>query len=461
MERPPSLPAEIFKAYDIRGVVGRTLTPQLVYFIGKALGSEIRAGGGEAVAVGRDGRLSGPALTEALIQGLLATGCTVHEVGLVPTGALYFAIEHLGTGSGVMVTGSHNPPDYNGFKMVVGGRTLAGEDIQRLKARIENGDFVDGEGRREQVDILPAYIDRIAEDVRLARPLKVVVDCGNGAAAAVAGELFTRLGCDLETLYCEVDGRFPHHHPDPAQPENLRDLIERVQTTGADVGLAFDGDGDRLGVVSPDGEIIWPDRQMILFARDVLERHPGATLIYDIKCSTHLGRAIAEAGGTPLMWRTGHSLIKAKLKETGAPLAGEMSGHIFFKDRWYGFDDGLYAGARLLEILSRDPRPPREVFAGLPDMVNTPELRLDLPEGTQHAFMERLLAVADFPDGEVTTIDGLRVDFEDGWGLVRASNTTPCLVIRFEGRDAAALERIQTRFRELFARLDPDLELPF
>ncbi len=455
------LPPEIFKAYDIRGIVGRQLDPQRVYFIGKALGAELRAGGGQEIVVGRDGRLSGPPLAEALMQGLQASGCHVVDVGQVPTGALYFAVEHRGCGAGVMVTGSHNPPDYNGFKMVLHGRTLAGEDIQRLRHRIEAGDFVDGHGRREPLDLLPAYQARICDDVRLARPLQVVVDCGNGVAGAVAPALFEALGCRVTPLYCEVDGRFPNHHPDPSQPENLTDLIARVRETGADLGLAFDGDGDRLGVVAPDGEIIWPDRQMILFARDVLARHPGAPIIYDIKCSTHLGRAIEAAGGRPLMWKTGHSLIKAKLKETGAPLAGEMSGHIFFKDRWYGFDDGLYAGARLLEILARDPRPTAEVFAELPDMVNTPELRLELPEGSQHAFMERLLAVADFPDGQVTTIDGLRVDFEDGWGLVRASNTTPCLVIRFEGRDQAALERIQDRFRALFRQLDPELTLPF
>ncbi len=457
----PRIPDEIFKAYDIRGIVGRSLTPQLVYFIGKALGSEVLAAGDTRIAVGRDGRLSGPALSEALIQGLISTGCQVEEIGLVPTGALYFAIEHLGTGSGVIVTGSHNPPDYNGFKMVIAGRTLAGEDIQRLKRRIETGELSEGSGRREKRDILEAYLERIANDIHLARPLKVVVDCGNGAAAAAAPELFRRLGCELDCLYCEVDGRFPHHHPDPSQPENLQDLIQRVRERGADIGLAFDGDGDRVGVIAPDGEIIWPDRQMILYARDVLSRHPGAEIIYDIKCSTHLGRAIEAAGGKPLMWKTGHSLIKAKLKETGAPLAGEMSGHIFFKDRWYGFDDGLYAAARLLEILARDPRPTLEVFAELPDMVNTPELRLELPEGSQHAFMERLLAEAHFPDGQLTTIDGLRVDFDDGWGLVRASNTTPCLVIRFEGRDQATLEHIQERFRALFQRLDPQLQLPF
>ncbi len=457
----PNLPDEIFKAYDIRGVIGRSLTPQLVYFIGKALGSEIIATGNPRIAVGRDGRLSGPALSEALIQGLISTGCHVHEIGLVPTGALYFAIEHLGTGSGVMVTGSHNPPDYNGFKMVIAGRTLAGDDIQRIKHRIENGELHEGHGQREKHDILEAYIQRITDDVHLARPLKVVIDCGNGAAGVAAPELFRRLGCDLECLYCEVDGRFPHHHPDPSQPENLQDLIDRVRERGADIGLAFDGDGDRVGVIAPDGEIIWPDRQMILYARDVLSRHPGAEIIYDIKCSTHLGHAIEAAGGRPLMWKTGHSLIKAKLKETGAPLAGEMSGHIFFKDRWYGFDDGLYAAARLLEILARDPRPVAEILAELPNMENTPELRLELPEGSQHAFMERLLAKAHFPDGRLTTIDGLRVDFDDGWGLVRASNTTPCLVIRFEGRDQAALERIQARFRALFQSLDPELELPF
>lgn len=456
-----ALPPEIFKAYDIRGIVGRSLTPEIVERIGQAIGSEAIARGSRQFAVGRDGRLSGPELVAALARGLNRAGCDVIDIGQVPTPVLYFATHHLGTGSGVSVTGSHNPPDYNGLKIMIAGETLSGDAIQDLRRRLERDDLAHGEGRVSQVDVKQAYMDRIAGDVKLARPMRVAADCGNGVAGAVAPALLKRLGCELTELYCEVDGNFPNHHPDPSKPENLADLIATVKGGGYDIGLAFDGDGDRLGVVTPAGDIVWADRQMILYARDVLERNPGAKIIYDVKCSRTLDADIRKHGGEPIMWKTGHSLIKAKLKESGALLAGEMSGHIFFKERWYGFDDGLYAAARLLELLSRDTRSPTEIFGSLPNTVNTPELNLKFAEGEHHAVIKELVEHASFPDAKVTTIDGLRADFADGFGLVRASNTTPVLVLRFEGDTPAALERIQARFRELLKSVRPELALPF
>ena len=453
--------AEIFKAYDIRGIVGKTIDEPTVYAIGQSIGSEARARGVGALVIARDGRLSGPVLSAALAGGVRAAGCDVIDVGMVPTPVLYFAAEHLKTGSGVMVTGSHNPPDYNGLKIVVGGETLSGEAIQALRRRIERGDYASGSGTQRAVDIVPDYIDRIVGDVDLKRPLKLVVDCGNGVAGAVAPRLFRALGCEVEALYCEVDGHFPNHHPDPSQPENLVDLVRAVKASGADLGLAFDGDGDRLGVVDSRGEVIWPDRQMMLYAADVLSRHPGAEIIFDVKCSRHLAREIEAHGGRALMWRTGHSLIKTKMKESGALLAGEMSGHIFFKERWYGFDDALYTAARLLEILAKRSEPTADVFAALPNAVSTPELRVELAEGEQFAFMERFLTQAAFPDAEITTIDGLRADYDDGWGLVRASNTTPSLILRFEANSDTALKRIMTRFREVMLGVNPGLHLPF
>ncbi len=458
---PVKVHTEIFKAYDIRGIVDESLTEDMVYAIGRAFGSEAQAQNQARVCVARDGRLSGPRLLQALIDGLLASGVDVVNVGQVPTPVLYFSTFALDTDTGIMLTGSHNPPQYNGLKMVIGGVTLSGETIQRLRARIEQEDFVAGQGNYREEDVSEAYLKHIVGDVKLARPLKIAVDAGNGVSGELAPMLFRALGCEVDELFCEIDGNFPNHHPDPSQPETLTTLIERVTGGDYDVGFAFDGDGDRLGVISPDGEIIWPDRQMILYARDILDRQPGAEIIFDIKCSRNLGQAIAEAGGRPLMWKTGHSLVKAKLKETGAPLAGEMSGHIFFKERWFGFDDALYTGARLLEILSHTDDT-LALFQALPDAVNTPELRLEFErDGEHHAFMEKLLARAHFPDAELTTIDGLRADFDHGWGLVRASNTTPCLVIRFEGDDSAAMSAIQERFRHLFLDLDADLKLPF
>ncbi|MFP5344545.1 MAG: phosphomannomutase/phosphoglucomutase [Gammaproteobacteria bacterium] len=455
------IPETIFKAYDIRGIVGKTLTAEIVREIGRAIGSEARARRQDTVVVGRDGRLSGPEFAKSLSEGLRAAGVNVIDIGMAPTPVLYFATHHLNTGSGVAITGSHNPPDYNGIKIVLGGETLSGEAISALRTRIVQGDLTQGAGAWKSVDVAPDYIARVTSDVRLARPLKIVVDCGNGVAGMLAPRVLRALGCEVTELFCEVDGRFPNHHPDPSQPENLEDLIRAVKSGGAELGLAFDGDGDRLGVVTAEGRVIWPDRQLMLYAADVLSRNPGATVIYDVKCTRNLARVITGHGGRPLMWKTGHSLIKAKMKETGALLAGEMSGHVFFKERWYGFDDGLYTAARLLEILSRDTRHPGAVFNALPETVNTPELKLEMREGEHFKLMQRLQESADFPGAKLTTLDGVRADFEDGWGLARPSNTTPTVIIRFEAENKAALARIQNEFRAALLKLDPDLKLPF
>ncbi len=457
----PLPPAEIFKAYDIRGIVGITLTAEHATLIGKALGSEAIARGLKKIAFARDGRLSGPELGQALVKGLMDTGIDVIDVGMVPTPLLYFAAAEAAEASGVMLTGSHNPPDYNGFKMVLGGETLSTDTIQALRQRIEKSDFRQGKGNYSTMPVIDKYIQRVSSDVKLKRPLKVVIDCGNGVAGAVAPKLFKSLGCELVELYCDVDGKFPNHHPDPSKPENLQDLIEAVKINKADLGFAFDGDGDRLGVISSDGNVIWPDRLMMLFAADVISRNPGAQIIYDIKCSSNLTKVIWEKGGEPVMWKTGHSLIKAKMKQSGALLAGEMSGHIFFKERWYGFDDGLYSGARLLEILANDVRQPRVVFSTLPDAVNTPELNVQMVEGEHHKFIDKLIDQADFGDANVTMIDGIRVDYADGWGLVRASNTTPVLVLRFEGTSKEAMKRVQDAFRIQIHAVDPTIKLPF
>jgi phosphomannomutase / phosphoglucomutase len=452
----------IFRAYDIRGIVGESLTPEVVTQVGQAIGSEAAAQNQDKVVVARDGRLSGPELIEALMTGLEMAGREVINIGMVPTPVLYFATYYLKTGSGVMLTGSHNPPNYNGLKIMIAENALSGDAIQRLKERIETGDLISSSGSRHTSDIHHAYISHIHKDIKLARPFKVVVDCGNGVAGVIAPHLLHALGCEVVKLFCEVDGHFPNHHPDPSMPENLEDLKKAVQTEGADLGLAFDGDGDRLGVVDAKGRVIWPDRQMILYATDLLTRHPGAQIIYDVKCSRHLANAIQQHGGDPLMWKTGHSFIKSKIKETGALLGGEMSGHIFFKERWYGFDDALYTAARLLEILSKDSRPPEQVFAALPDAVNTPELKLELAQfGEHYELMDKIRASFQFEGAKLATIDGIRADFTDGWGLVRASNTTPCLVIRFEADNQAALERIQEQFRQQFLAIDNSLTLPF
>jgi len=457
-----SLPhPEIFKAYDIRGIVGQSLTPDIVEQIGQAIGTEALAAGDNAVVVGRDGRLSGPAISSALMDGICATGCHAVDIGVVPTPLTYFATHALKIGSAVSVTGSHNPPDYNGLKVMIGTHTLAADRIQDLRQRIEDQDFAVGVGERRAQDVVPEYLDRVVGDIQMKRPLRVVTDCGNGVAGMVAPQLMRDIGCDVIELFSEVDGTFPNHHPDPSVADNLASLIETVHHEKADLGLAFDGDGDRLGVVTDTGQVIWPDRQMILFARDILSRNPGAKIIYDVKCTRLLPEAIERAGGEALMWKTGHSFIKAKLRETGGAFGGEMSGHLFFKERWYGFDDALYAAARLCEVLSGDSRLPSTVFAEIPDTVNTPELRIEMQEGEHHALIRELVAQGDFSGGELCNIDGVRVDFEDGFGLARASNTTPTVILRFEADTKPALRRIQNLYREQMLALRPELALPF
>ncbi len=451
-----TLSPSIFKAYDIRGIVPSTLNEDVAHALGLAFGAAALRAGEREVAVGRDGRLSGPALGAALVRGLTAAGVDVVDIGLATTPMLYFAASTLCT-SGIQVTGSHNPRDYNGFKMVLAGRAIHGDEIQALRRAMEQGTpAAAAPGRVRNVNILLPYRDRIVSDIRLTRPMRVVVDCGNGVAGASAPAILRALGCEVTELFSEVDGNFPNHHPDPSKPENLRDLIAALQAGNAELGLAFDGDGDRLGIVTRAGHTIYPDRQMMLFARDVLSRVPGGTIVYDVKCSQRLAPAIREAGGKPLMFKTGHSLIKARMKEVDSPLGGEMSGHIFFKERWYGFDDGTYAAARLLEILSRHADP-GAVLEGLPTSFSTPELNVRCAEGEPHALVERLVATARFASpAEVSTIDGVRVDWPDGFGLIRASNTTPVLVLRFEGHTADALHRIEADMLALLRSVKPD-----
>lgn len=458
-------PPEIFKAYDIRGIVGKSLSDEGVRLIGQALGTELLAlsklGRQPEIVIGRDGRLSGPGLAEALGAGIRASGVDVVDIGMCATPIAYFAAHHLGCGSAVAVTGSHNPPEYNGLKMVLDGTTLSGEAIQRLRQRIESGDLARGAGRYRKAEIRDAYLDRIVSDVHLARPMKVAVDCGNGVAGATAGELYRRLGCEVLELYCEVDGRFPNHHPDPSNPENLKDLVALVRRQSAEIGLAFDGDGDRLGVVTANGQVIFPDRQLMLFAKDVLSRQPGAEVIYDVKCTRNLAPWIRRHGGVPSLWKTGHSLIKARMRERKAALAGEMSGHVFFVERWYGFDDAQYAGARLLEILSKT-KDATATLNALPDSVSTPELHLKLAEGEPHRLIESLQKHAAFPGAtDIIRLDGLRVEYDDGFGLARASNTTPVVVLRFEADDQAGLDRIKSEFRRVLRSAKPDAALPF
>ncbi|MBB3233049.1 phosphomannomutase/phosphoglucomutase [Halomonas stenophila] len=462
LDTATTVPASIFRAYDIRGIVDDTLTEPGVETIGRAIGSEARARGESSVIVARDGRLSGPRMLAALTRGLTATGCDVIDIGMVPTPVLYYATHVLeGTTSGVMVTGSHNPPDYNGFKIVLGGETLSGEAITDLYRRLQQDDLAEGRGEVREEDVREAYLARILGDVSLARPLKAVVDCGNGVAGELGPQLVERLGAETVPLFAEIDGTFPNHHPDPGKPENLEDLIRTVRETGADIGLAFDGDGDRLGVITPKGKLIYPDHLMMAFAEDMLSRNRDARVIFDVKCTGNLARVIDEAGGTPEMWRTGHSLIKARMKETGAQLAGEMSGHIFFKERWYGFDDGLYGAARLLEILSRQGDDADTFFERYPQDIGTPEINITVTDETKFDLVDRLAREGDFgEDGVKTTLDGIRVDYPDGWGLCRASNTTPVLVLRFEGKDDAALARIRGRFAAALEQVAPALELP-
>ena len=455
------LPQEIFKAYDIRGIVDKSLTETVTEQIGQAIGTEATLAGDRSVVIGRDGRLSGPSLATALSEGIRSTGCDVVDIGMVPTPVTYFATHHLETGSAVSITGSHNPPEYNGLKVMIAGETLAGDRIQMLRKRIEEQDLLSGNGSHHQESVTEAYVARITGDITLQRPLKVVLDCGNGVGGSIAPRVLKEIGCDVTELFSDVDGTFPNHHPDPSQLENLNDLIEMVITKKADFGMALDGDGDRLGVVSATGDIIFADRQLLLFARDVLSRHPGAEIIYDVKCSKVLPDAIRESGGLPTMWKTGHSFIKAKLKESGAILAGEMSGHIFFKERWYGFDDGIYAAARLCELLSAQDDPPTAVFKSIPELVSTPELRLEMEEGEHHALVEQFVRNARFPTGEICTIDGIRVDFKTGFGLARASNTTSTVILRFEADRQQQLTEIQEQFRTQLLALRPELNLPF
>jgi phosphomannomutase len=452
--------ASIFKAYDIRGVVPSTIDEPVAEALGLAFGTEARRQGEQTVAVGRDGRLSGPALSAALIRGLVAAGVEVIDIGLATTPMLYFAAATL-CRSGIQVTGSHNPKDYNGFKMVLAGRAIYGDDIQALRHTMEAESHQRAEGGRVRtVDVADIYRDRIVGDVTLARPMKIVMDCGNGVAGASAPALFRALGCEVIELFSEVDGSFPNHHPDPSKPENLQDLIRTLRETDAELGLAFDGDGDRLGIVTRDGQNIYPDRQMILFAQDVLSRVPGGNILFDVKCSQRLAPAIEAAGGVAHMYKTGHSLIKARMKELDSPLGGEMSGHIFFKERWYGFDDGSYAGARLLEILSRSPDA-NAVLNALPTSHSTPELNVACAEGEPHAVVNQLVSLAAkhpalAAPAKVSTIDGVRVDWPDGFGLIRASNTTPVLVLRFEGHTLEALHRIEAVMLALLLQAKPD-----
>jgi phosphomannomutase/phosphoglucomutase len=453
----------IFRAYDIRGVVGQTLDASVARLIGRAIGSAMQAKGLREIVVGRDGRESGLDLAKALIEGLRATGRDVIDIGLAPTPLTYFAAYQFRTGSCVVVTGSHNPPDYNGFKIVLGDETLSGDSIQALYASIAEDRLhqAASQGALQVREVAEDYIRRIAEDVQLERKLKIAVDCGNGVAGMLAPEVLEAIGAEVAPIYCEVDGKFPNHHPDPSDPKNLVDLIQMVARMDADLGVAFDGDGDRLGVVTRKGEIIYPDRVLMLLAADVLERNPGAMILYDVKCTGHLAAHILRHGGSPLMWKTGHSLIKAKMKETGAELAGEMSGHFFFKERWYGFDDGIYAAARLLEILATHEQTPDEIFATLPKGFSTPELKVPMAEGANHDFVDRFRDRAKFDGARVATIDGVRADWPDGWGLVRASNTTPALVLRFDADTPEALTRIQELFRSQLLAVQSDLALPF
>lgn len=454
------LQESIFRAYDIRGEIGKSLDVEIAYQVGQAVGSAALDKDAGPVVVARDGRLSGPQLVAGLIEGLKSTGVEVINIGQVPTGVLYYAAYEKGSGTGVMLTGSHNPPAYNGFKIMIGGETLFGDQIKDLYRRITKGDLRIGKGEATEIDVVSEYCERIADDIELEKPLRVVIDCGNGVGGVCAADALRGVGAEVLPLFDEVDGTFPNHHPDPSEPHNLEDLIESVKLMGADVGLALDGDADRLGVVTADGEIIFSDRVMILLAQDVLERVPGAVIIYDVKCTGKLGQAIEAAGGKPVMYKTGHSLIKAKMKELGSPFAGEMSGHFFFKERWYGVDDGIYGAARLLEILSRSEQTPTEILSALPTGVSTPELKVEMEEGQNHAFIKRFQDEARFPEAKVSTIDGLRADFPDGWGLCRASNTTPVVILRFEADDEQALNRIKRAFAGRMREIDPNLNLP-
>jgi phosphomannomutase/phosphoglucomutase len=458
---PEKISPSIFRAYDIRGIVEEHLTPDVVHAIALAIGTKAQLRHQKSMIIARDGRLSSPILSAALSLGLLESGLDVIDIGVVPTPVLYFATHLLGTNSGVMLTGSHNPKNYNGLKIILEGFALDEKEIQALHQCVKKRDFILGNGAKIEKDVVPAYIARITQDVKLAKPLKVVIDAGNGVTASIAPRLFQALGCDVVELFCEMDGLFPNHHPDPSVAENLKDLQKAVVAHHADIGLAFDGDGDRLGVVTDQGHIIWPDRQMMLFAQDVLSRQPQSQILFDVKCTQHLGRIIEKANGIPVMWKTGHSFIKSKMREVGASLAGEMSGHIFFKERWYGFDDGLYAGARLLEILSKSHVSSDAIFKTFPDSFITPEIKIPLSDDRKNTFMSAFLKNTTFDGAEINTIDGLRADFKNGWGLVRLSNTTPCLTLRFEADNEKNLADIQHLFKEKLLKIDNHLDIPF
>ncbi len=452
---------DIFRAYDIRGVVETALTPDAVQLIGQAFATEALSQNQKTVVIARDGRLSSPELAKRLSQGLREGGCDVIDIGMVPTPVLYYATHNLNTGTGIMVTGSHNPPQYNGLKMSIAGNTMFGDNIKALYQSIIENKLNTGEGTHTEQNVIPDYLDTIVNDIKLEKPLNIAVDCGNGVAGVLATELFTRLGCNVTELFCDVDGNFPNHHPDPSKPENLIDMQNAMKKNALDIGLAFDGDGDRVGILDDKQNILWADRQMMLYSADVLKRKPGALIIFDIKSTSNLGSYIKNLGGNPLMWKTGHSFIKAKMKETGAELAGEMSGHIFFKERWFGFDDGLYSAARMLEIISQHDETSSAIFEALPDSFNTPELQINFEEGEHYKFMNKFIEQANFDDAETVTIDGIRVNYPEGWGLVRPSNTTPCLVLRFEANDETTLNKIQQTFREQLLAVDSNLTLPF
>lgn len=460
---PDQIPESIFRAYDIRGLVDKTLTENGVYAVSLAFAAEALAEGESRIVVAKDGRLSAERLFKALTQGLMDSGCEVIDIGAVPTPLLYYATHKLGQGTGIMLTGSHNPADHNGLKMLIGHKTLTTDRVRALYERYRDGRYKqDRNGHYERYDnIIDDYINEVISSIHLDRPLKVVADCGNGIAGAVVPKLLEKLGCQVAPLYCEVDGRFPNHHPDPAVVANMQDLQNEVLAQNADIGIALDGDGDRLGVVDDEGRIVWPDRYLMLLARQVLQDRAGENVIFDVKCSRHLPQVITSCGGQPVMWKTGHSLLKMKLQQDNAPLAGELSGHVFFNDRWYGFDDGLYAAVRILEVLAEEQQSLSQLLRAFPDDVTTPELKLYVDESRKFGLMEEIAEKASFDGANITTIDGLRVDFADGWGLVRPSNTTPCLVLRFEADDEQALARIQQAFREQLHKIDKNLELPF
>ncbi len=452
---------EIFRACDIRGIVNKTLTPEVAYLLGRSFGTLAVRKNQKTVVVGRDGRHSGAMLVKFLSEGLVDSGCHVIDLGQVPTPVVYYATYALNTGTGIMITGSHNPPDYNGFKMMLAGETLAEEQVHALYQQIMAQDFEQGTGTQTPANIIDDYIECIAKDISVKRSLKIVVDCGSGVVGILAEKLYRRLGCEVIPLYCEVDGDFPYHHPDPGQPKNLQDLIKAVKEHKADCGIAFDGDGDRLGLVTDLGEIIWPDRLMMLFVEDLLNRKPDSHIIYDVKCSKLLSQKIIQCRGKPVMYKTGHALIKRKMREVDAQFAGEMSGHFFFKERWFGFDDASYAAARLLEIVSGDDRSVSAIFNSLPNSVSTPEINIAISEDKKFPFIDSLKSHHQFTQAELITVDGLRAEFKQGWGLVRASNTTPCLVLRFEADDETALKEIQAQFKRSILAIAPDLEVPF